>query len=184
MADTPAKGTEVKVERKQAPARTMTAAPQGMQAFQSFRDEMDRMFDNFFRGFPMIPEFRRVFGMEPYRRFETAFGIAPPVVDVAETDKEFQIMAELPGLDEKDIDISLSGDMLTIRGEKSEGREEKERSYHLSERRYGSFQRAFYLPEGVDRDKIAAKFDKGVLTLTLPKTAEAAKQHKKIPIGK
>ena len=105
-----------------------------------------------------------------------------PAVDVAEKDKEYEITAELPGMDESNIEVKLSNGMLTITGEKKEEKEEKKKDYYLSERRYGSFERSFQLPEGVDADKIEAKFTKGVLKVVLPKTAEAQKSVKKIAV--
>jgi HSP20 family protein len=95
-----------------------------------------------------------------------------------------EVRAELPGIDEKDIDVRLSDGTLTIRGEKKEEREEREEggSYYVSERRYGSFQRSFRIPEGIDHDKVDASFRKGVLTITLPKTPEAQQKAKKIEV--
>lgn len=87
-------------------------------------------------------------------------------------------------MDEKDIDVSVSGDLLVIKGEKREEKVEKDKNYYLSERSYGQFQRSFSLPSGIDRDKINAEFSKGVLTVTLPKSAEAQKQQKKIEVKK
>jgi HSP20 family protein len=89
----------------------------------------------------------------------------------------------LPGIDARNIDVKLANGVLTIRGEKKEEKEEKEKDYYLSERRFGSFQRSFELPEGIDEDKIQASFEKGVLTIKLPKGAEAQKPEKKISIG-
>lgn len=105
-----------------------------------------------------------------------------PAVDVTETDKAFEIAAELPGMEEKNIEVSVSDGVLTIKGEKQEDKEEKKKDYYLSERTYGSFQRSFEVPKGVDLDKIEASFKKGVLTVTLPKTAEAQKAEKKIAV--
>jgi HSP20 family protein len=86
-------------------------------------------------------------------------------------------------MDEKDIDVRLSEDTLTIRGEKKEEREEREEgNYYVSERRYGSFQRSFRVPKGIDPDKVDANFQKGVLTITLPKTPEAQQKAKKIEV--
>jgi len=99
-----------------------------------------------------------------------------------EDEKAYKISAELPGIDAKDIEVSVSGDMLVLKGEKRQETEEKDKNYHFSERAYGSFQRAFELPASVDRNKIEADFSKGVLTLTLPKTAEAQKPIKKIEV--
>jgi HSP20 family protein len=104
------------------------------------------------------------------------------VVDVVETEKEYQITAELPGLSEKDVEVVVADEILTIKGEKKEEKEEKAKNYYLSERRYGAFKRSFQLPSGVDADKIEAGFQNGVLTLTLPKTPEAQKSEKKIAI--
>jgi len=105
-----------------------------------------------------------------------------PAMDLVEKDKEYEITAELPGIDEKNVEIKLSNHTLTIKGEKREEKEEKDKDYYLSERRYGSFQRSFQVPEGVDADKIDASFTKGVLTVKLPKTAEAQKAEKKITV--
>ncbi len=101
---------------------------------------------------------------------------------MVESEREYRITAELPGMDAKDIDISISDDMLILKGEKREEREEKAGNYHRSERRFGSFQRSFQLPRGVDRDGIEASFERGLLTLTLPKMAEASVQRRKIDI--
>ena len=170
MADTP-----VAVKKAtSAPARSPAPDP-----WQFFRTEMDRLFDRFGFG---APGFRRLFDVEPVTRFETSFGIAVPAVDVTEDDKSYKIAAELPGMSEKDIDVTMTGDVIVIKGEKRQEREEKDKNRYLSERAYGSFQRSFEVPEGVDRDKIAAEFSKGVLTLTLPKTGEAQKQQKKIEV--
>lgn len=164
MAKTP---VEVK---KSVPAR----APD---AWQSFRQEMDRVFDRFAGGFAM-PSFRRWLDAEPSWSYQSSFSFPSPAVDVTEDNKAFKVTAELPGLEEKDIDVTVSGDMLTIKGEKSYEKDEKDKDRHVSERAYGAFQRSFTLPEGVERDKIAADLAKGVLTVTLPKTAQAQKQNK------
>jgi len=176
MADT---NIEVKKAAVPAPARQPTPEP-----WQSFRSEMDNLFDRFSSSFG-LPSLHRMFGMEPRLmepRLTTSFTFSTPVVDVTEDDTAYKIAAELPGIDEKDIDVSITGDTLVLKGEKSQRKEEKEQNYYLSERSYGSFQRSFALPRDVERDKIAAEFSKGVLTLTLPKSAEAQKQNKKIEI--
>jgi HSP20 family protein len=107
---------------------------------------------------------------------------ATPAVDIAEKDKAYEITAELPGMDEKNIDVKVANGMLTIRGEKKEEKEEKKKDYYLSERRYGSFERRFQIPEGVESDKIEASFKKGILTVTLPKNPAAQAPEKKIAI--
>lgn len=103
-------------------------------------------------------------------------------MDVCEREKEYEITAELPGMDTSNIDVKLANGMLTIKGEKKEEKEEKQKDYYVSERRYGSFERYFALPDGVDADKIGASFKNGVLKVTLPKTAEAQKPAKKIDV--
>ena len=114
-------------------------------------------------------------------RGEVTWGKAP-AVDIAEEETAYEITAELPGMDESNIDLKFSDGTLTIKGEKKDEREEKQKDYHLSERRYGSFQRSFGVPDGVDADKIEAHFKNGVLTVTLPKRPEAQKSEKKIAI--
>ena len=105
-----------------------------------------------------------------------------PAVDVVESEKAYEITAELPGMDEKNIEVKVTDGRLTVKGEKQEEKEEKEKDYYLQERHYGSFERSFDLPESVEPDKIEASFKKGVLTVTLPKKAEAQKAAKKIEV--
>ncbi len=107
---------------------------------------------------------------------------AMPAVDVTETDKTYEITAELPGMDEKNIEVKVADGVLTIEGEKQEEKEKKEKDYYLSERSFGSFQRSFKVPNGVDTDKIDATFKNGVLKVILPKSAEAQKAEKKITV--
>ena len=148
---------------------------------ETLRNEIDRLFDDFPSGFLRSPFRRPAFDVEPFWRREWAVG-AIPAVDIVEKDKAYEVTAELPGMDEKSIEVKFSEGMLTIRGEKEETKEEKEKDYHLSERRYGSFQRTFGVPDGVDASKIEATFSKGVLTVVLPKSAEAQKAEKKIAV--
>ncbi len=105
-----------------------------------------------------------------------------PSMDIAETDEAFEVKAELPGMDEKEVEITVADGLLTIRGEKKDETEDKGKSFHRIERSYGSFQRSLSLPPNVDEDKISADFTKGVLTVTLPKSEQAAKGPKKIGI--
>jgi HSP20 family protein len=106
-----------------------------------------------------------------------------PAIDMVEKEKEFQITAEVPGMNEKDIDISVSNGILTMKGEKREEKEEKKKDYHVSERRFGSFERVLRLPANVDSDNIRAKFSKGVINVTLPKKAGVEAKEKKIAIA-
>ena len=105
-----------------------------------------------------------------------------PLVDVTETGKEVRITAELPGLDEKDVEVTVTSNMLTIKGEKKVEKEEEEGDYHYSERRYGHFERTIALPQGIDTDNAEAKFKKGVLKVTIPKKPEAQSSRRKIEL--
>ncbi|MBM4274293.1 MAG: Hsp20/alpha crystallin family protein [Deltaproteobacteria bacterium] len=122
------------------------------------RREMDRLWEDYFGP-----------GRRGLRPMEMEWA---PAIDVSETADQVVVMAEIPGIEVKDIDISLTGDMLTIKGEKKSEREEKKENYHLVERSYGSFSRSLKLPAAVDADKIEAKYDKGVLTIACPKKEE------------
>ena len=143
--------------------------------FESFRRQFDRLFDEF-------TSRRSLADFQPFERLMSQWPASPPV-DFVEKDGGYEITAELPGLDEKSVDVKLSNGVLSISGEKNEEKEEKKEGYYCSERRYGSFRRAFRVPEGVDQDKITADFEKGVLKITLPKTMEAKKEEKKIEIS-
>jgi HSP20 family protein len=136
--------------------------------FEQMRREMDRLWDSFFEG-----------GVR--RRTEGA-GEWYPSLDVAETKNNVVIKAEVPGMDPKDIDISLSNGVLTIKGEKKQEREEKEENYHLIERSYGTFTRSVQLPGEVQSDKINASYRNGVLKVILPKSEEAKKKEIKIKV--
>jgi len=173
MAETATK-VPVKTEEKQA---ERTATPAVWRPFEGLRREVDRLFEDFDRGFWRFPS-RSLFEMEPFWRR----GAATPMVDIAQREKDYQLTAELPGMEEKDIELKVTRDMMTIKGEKKEEKEEKKKDYYLSERRYGAFQRSFQLPDGVDPDKIEANFKKGVLTVTLPKKPEAIKPERKVEV--
>ncbi|MDY7033158.1 MAG: Hsp20/alpha crystallin family protein [Thermodesulfobacteriota bacterium] len=105
-----------------------------------------------------------------------------PTADISETKDKLLIKAELPGLDAKDINVSVSGDLLTIKGEKKKEEEDKNEHHHCVERYYGSFQRSFRLPVNVQSDKVEATFEKGVLNITLPKSEEAKKKEIEIKV--
>lgn len=143
---------------------------------ESLAQEMDQLQANINRMFenPMISP--------------DAFAFARPIgwmpaMEITESDEGLVITAELPGLDQKDVKVDIDGDLLSIRGEKKAEEEKKGKQYHLVERSYGAFQRAFTLPPTVDRDKITAEFAKGVLTLRLPKGAEVTPKGRVIPVS-
>lgn len=168
----------VKVEQK---APTRATKSRELSPFINLRNEVDRIFDNFDRGFFGFPSTRSLFDVETLFPRNAALDLVPSV-DVVENDKRYELTAELPGINEKNIDLKVSNGMLTISGEKEEKKEESDKDYYLSERSYGSFQRSFQVPDGVDVDKIDATFKNGVLTVTLPKSPEAQKAEKKIAI--
>lgn len=142
------------------------------------RQQMDRLFDDFMPGWG-VPRAGSFFDLPA-----SAFGGgAIPHLDVVENDKELMVTAELPGLDEKDVEVTLDQGVLTIRGEKKSESERKEDRITVSERRYGSFSRSVALPEGIDEEKVRASFDKGVLTVRVGRRPEALRQAKRIPIG-
>ena len=138
--------------------------------FAEMRAEMDRLFDTFLgRGFFGRPA--------PSGSAEPAVTLAPNI-DIRENDKEIIVEAELPGIDEKDIQLSVRDGVLSLKGEKKSERDEKKDTYHVIERSYGSFERSFELPDSADQDQIKADFNKGVLRVVIPKRAEAAKAEK------
>jgi HSP20 family protein len=164
--------------------KTPGESPSTMQAWwpvEGLRREIDRLFDDFGTGFWRSPFRRSVFAAEPFWQRELSW-TAAPAVDVTESDKAFEVTAELPGMDDKNIEVKVVNGNLTIKGEKQEEKEEKKKDYYLHERRFGSFERCFQVPDGVDADKIEASFKKGVLTVTLPKKPEAQKPAKKIEV--
>jgi HSP20 family protein len=137
------------------------------QPLTTFQREMNRLWENFFG------------------TMELPWGIAgewSPRIDVSETETAVIVKAEVPGLDKDDIEVSVCGDALTIRGEKKDERKESKGNYRLLERRYGTFQRTVSLPTGIDAEKVDAEFKNGVLSITLPKTEET--RTKKIEIKK
>ena len=150
--------------KKQAPVKREEYNPLSL-----LRHEMNSLFDNFFSGYEIGP-------------FAGRFEAFSPNVDVKESDKELRVSAELPGMEEKDIEVSLNRDSLTIKGEKKEEKEDTGKDYYRMERAYGSFSRTIPLPTEVDQDKVKAEFKKGVLTVTIPKTAKAIKETRKISI--
>ena len=173
MANTPSK-VPVKTEK------TAVGMPQAWRPFESLRREVDRLFDDFDGGFWRSPFRMPSFDVAPFRRGEAL--AAMPAVDVSETDKAYEITADLPGMDEKNVEVKLANGVLTIRGEKQDEKEEKRKDYYMRERSFGSFERTFAVPDGVDSDKIEASFKKGVLSVMLPKSADAQKAEKKIAV--
>jgi HSP20 family protein len=147
---------------------------------ENLRREMNSLLDDVGRGSWRLPFRRSIFDMEPLWREMTWSTM--PAIDIVEKEKAYEITAELPGMDSSNIEVKLANGAVAIRGEKTEEKEEKKKDYHLSERRYGSFERRFQVPQGVAGDKIEASFKKGVLTVILPTSAEAEASEKKIAV--
>ena len=143
------------------------SARNGNEPFSSLRGEINRLFEDF--------------GRVPFGRL-AAFDSLEPSVNVGETDSTLEIEAELPGLDEKDVEVTVHGELLTIRGEKKEERDEKRKNYHLMERTYGSFSRTIPLPFEADPGSVRAMFNKGVLKVTLSKPSDYKARVAKIPV--
>ena len=148
---------------------------------RALRREMRKLFGELDGGFLRYPFARSIFDIEPILHGELTWA-AHPAVDIVEKDKAYEVTAELPGMDESNIDVKVANGILRISGEKNEVKEETKKDYYLSERHYGSFERCFQVPEGVDTGKIEASFRKGVLTVSLPKTQEAQAAEKKIAV--
>lgn len=177
MAETPIEIT------KQAPAPT---APTPAEPWLALRSEVDRLFDRFTGsfGFPTLgfPALRRMIDVVPPFRAPAGFPTMVPAVDVTEEKEAFRISMDLPGLSEGDVDLSLSGRTLVIKGEKKQEQKKSEASWHLTERSYGAFERSFALPDSVDAAKVAASFNNGVLVVTLPKLPAAQTETRKIEV--
>ncbi|HEX5999479.1 MAG TPA: Hsp20/alpha crystallin family protein [Hyphomicrobiaceae bacterium] len=159
-----------------------TAVSRPRDLFAAMRDEMDRVFEDFEREWPHWP--RQWPRLPSAFRRTTAAELVVPDFDVHENAKSIMIEAELPGVDEKDVSITLSGGLLTIKGEKKQEREEKGETHYLCERSFGAFERSLRLPETIDESKLDARFDKGVLRITAAKKPEAVKAERKIEIKK
>lgn len=162
-------------EKQVTTKRTETPMPRYGWAgdmFADMQDRMNRMFADAWRDFP-TPSLPSM-----------GLPAVTPRVDVEEKDKAYVVTAELPGAEEKDVEVTLADNVLTIRGEKKLEAEREEKNMHVSERSYGSFRRSFRLPPECDGEKVTANFDKGVLTVSIPKTQGKNNPVKKIAIKK
>jgi len=171
--------TKVPVAKGEKPG-TPSTAMQMWRPFENLRREVDRLFDDFNMSPFRLPFRRPAFDVEPFWAPES--WVAVPAVDFVERDNAFEMSVEMPGLEEKNIEVKVANGVLTVKGEKMEEKEEKENDYHLRERRFGPFKRSIRVPETVDLDKIEATFKKGVLTVTLPKIPGTQKPERKIEV--
>lgn len=171
------KKTEIEVKRE--PARAVGAPMQDWEPLRALRHQIDRLMADL-----DWPDLHLAW---PYKAALPpaawpAFGVAIPAVDLVERNGGYELQAELPGLSEDQIEVKLSNGMVTIKGEKSSERVKDDDDYHLRERSFGSFQRSFRVPANVDAAKIEARFDNGVLKVTLPKSAAAIENERKIEV--
>lgn len=139
--------------------------------FTGFQREVDRMFDDFFRSTGR--------GLQPWN---AGWHAIAPRIDISDADKELVITAEMPGLDEKDFEVTLAGDLLTIKGEKKTENENRNGNAYYVERRFGSFSRSVRLPFAAGDEQVEANYDRGVLTVRVPKPAEAQRQVRRIEV--
>jgi len=151
------------------------------QPVEQLRAEVDRLLSDFLRGYWHVPFRRSAIDVEPILRGDISLG-ATPAVDIVDKDDAYKLTAELPGVDEKQVEIKFSDGTLTIEGRRDEEPEDAKQDHFVSERHYGDFHRTFRVPDGVDADKIEAHFRNGVLTVTLLKTAESRRMQKKIEV--
>jgi HSP20 family protein len=183
-----------KIHRRTVMAETVTRLPirkervesslasQTWHPLESLRQEIEDLIEDFGRGY-WQPLRRSLLAAGPVVRRGLSWDATPMVsIDAVESDKAYEITAELPGMDEKNIDVEIADGTLTIKGEKQEEKEQKKMNYYLRERHFGAFERGFGIPDSVDADKIEAVFKNGVLTVTLPKKAEAQKPAKRVEV--
>ena len=142
--------------------------------FLAMRREMNRLFDDVFGGFGLPTAFGPALRQMP----------VAPKIDVSETDNEIQVTAEMPGIDQNDVEVLLEDDRLIIRGEKKEEREDKDRNYHVRERVQGAFSRTLPLPFAPDPNQVKAEFRNGVMTITIPKPQEVKQKQHRIEVQK
>lgn len=168
-------------ERGATPQTQTSQGGGAMSPFVDLRRQMDRLFDEFTRNLP-FGGFQATGSSGMPDVFGAGFGVVPVNFEVSEGEKDIEISAEVPGMEEKDINVEVAGGLLTISGEKKSESETSDKNVYMSERSYGSFRRSFRLPETVDADNISAKFDKGVLKVSVPKKAEAQSKTRKIDV--
>lgn len=171
----------IHVQKTTRPLPSETAHPSTHRVLDKLRFELDEAFERFSRHFG-LPSLHQIFDLERRLHHRIPLGSILAAVDVIEEEKLFRISVELPGVEPKSIEVTVFDNTLAVTGEKMDKREKNAESYYLREREYGSFQRFIEMPAGIDLDKIEAEFADGVLTIVLPKTLEAVRRHKKIPV--
>ena len=173
--------------KKEGPKEQMPSAREpAFPPLMSLRQQVDRLFDQFLDEGWMRP-MASSSGVWDSPLFKPTAAdmralMESPRTDMSESDKEYELSIELPGMSEKDVEVTVKDNMITLKGEKKSERETKEKDYHIAERSYGSVRRTFSMPADVDAGKVTAKFAKGVLTVHLPKTKEARSKPQKIDV--
>lgn len=165
-------------ERRQVESMTV---PPGWWTFESLRRDIERAFEDFYRRPWRLPFTRTAFEAAPIWPGEAIWGKSP-AVDIVETDREYIITSEMPGVTADNVEVKLSDGDLTLKCEKTEPKEEERGRVHVTERRYGALQRTFRIPESVDSGKIEASFSNGILAVTLPKKIETQHIERKIDV--
>jgi len=171
-------------KEKSTPETSKTPAvgtPLAALPLSMLRDDIDRAFDRMFADWPKLGGLMGR-GFFDDDNFFAKPGVAMPTVDVSEDDKSYRIEAELPGVNESDVEVTVRDNRLFLRGEKKSEKEKKDENVRMSERRFGSFERTFQLPDDVDADKIKAEFSNGILELKLPKSAKKKSKGRKISV--
>ena len=172
-------------KKKQTGAKTKSVAEVSasgkvstFEPFQALRKQVDDLFTNFTGSWPHF-EMPKI---EWPTLIDAGTESAVAKFDLSENGKSVKVVADIPGVDEKDIEVLVEGGVLTIKGKKETEREEEKGDVYISERSFGSFSRAFRLPDGIDEEAVDASFDKGVLTVTLPKTAKKTTGARHVPV--
>ncbi len=160
-------------EAQAVPIQRMAKTPE--HSLSRLHSDIDKLFENFFHGFPLSP-FRE-------EGKTTSGGFILPQVDIGESEDAYTIKVEAPGVEEKDIELTVSDGTLIVRGEKRYEKEDEEKHFHRIERSYGSFQRMLSLPPDADDSKVEAKFKNGLLTISIGKNPESPSATRKIPIS-
>ena len=185
-------GSKVPVKRKKTTKRksgvrkSLSKAAETVTPLASLREEVDSLFDRFSEDWPHLPNLFGKGWSYPVADLERRFNMSKleltPRVDVSESDQKYSIEMELPGMTAENIDITTGDDSLTVKGHKQDEHEEKNKNYHVKERSFGSFQRSFRIPNGVDQSKIEATYANGVLDIALPKTEDIETKKRSVKV--
>ena len=173
-------------KHKSGVRKSLSKAAEAVTPLASLREEVDNLFDRFSEDWPHLPNLFGKGWSYPVADLERRFNLSKleltPRVDVSENDQQYEIEMELPGMTAENFDITTSDDSLTVKGIKQDEHEEQNKNYHIKERSFGSFQRSFRIPNGVDQTKIKAAYANGVLEMTLPKSKDAVRNKRSVKV--